>query len=183
MSDGTGTRKLKLSDVIQRRKLILKRMKAASERASQYAIKPSNMISEFGTVEEQRKAVEGTWQSVEDLAKEYLALSRALAAKNAEVKVETSKGVFTAADLIVMKQTLGKLVMGPLAACHSEAMSTRRSQRLGTADVTLEPMFDEKARFRRQTGWETFLSEINGKLDDINTNNEVDVPPAVELAT
>lgn len=179
MGDETEKKGMNLTAIIHRRKLLIKRMQNAASRAAQYAMKPSNIVSEFGSNEEQRKAVQGTWQSVEDIHKEYLALTRALNEQNAKVTVETSKGTFTLADLVAIKQTLGSLVVAPLKACHKQAMAARsggRSYGMGDDKTVVEPMFDEKERYKREQSWDEFLSEINARLDDANTNTYVEVP-------
>ncbi len=177
----TEKKQMNLTAIIHRRKLLVKRMQDAASRAAQYAMKPSNIVSEFGSNEEQKTAVQGTWQSVEDLQKEHLALTRALNEQNAKVTVETSKGPFTLADLVAIKQTLGGLVTAPLRACHKAAMQARTGGGFGRGadSVAIEPMFDEKERYRREQTWSTFLSEINAKLDDANTNTYVTAPSAV----
>ena len=172
-----GEDRMNLNAAIHRRKLLLKRMQKAATRAGEYAMKPSNIVSEFGTKEEQRKAVEATWQQAEDLAKEYLDLSRKIAKANATQTVRTSKGDYTLADLVVIKQTLSALVVKPLKVCHEQAMASRRGSfgRAGAGEsITIEPMFDEKDRNKREEEWDTFLSEINAKLDLANTNTYVD---------
>ena len=172
-----GEDRMNLNAAIHRRKLLLKRMQKAATRAGEYAMKASNIVSEFGTNEEHKKAVEATWQQVEDLAKEYLDLSRKIARANATQTVKTSKGDYTLADLVVLKQTLGALVMKPLRVCHEQAMSSRRGSfgHSGAGEsITIAPMFDEKERNKREEGWETFLSEVNAKLDLANTNTYVD---------
>ncbi len=168
--------KLNLNAAIHRRKLLIKRMQKAATRASEYATKPSNMMSEFGSAAEQKVAGEAIWQQTEEPGTEYLDLSRKIAEKNASVSVETSKGTFTLAALVILKQTLGALAVKPLKVCHEQAMETRN--RFGRSNlgegVSVLPMFDEKKRNKREEEWEAFLSEINAKLDTANTNTLID---------
>jgi hypothetical protein len=169
---------MKVIEALKNLKTIQKRMEKNCQEITQYCAYVSTETPAFETEDKQRGEVQSRIQANLDLEEEYLRLKRAIEATNLAVKVTIGTRTFTITELISIKRVLGKFHTATYSALNPNAVMQRLNEVFrkgidGTNPAKVIVLYKEEDKNRNLRDWEDFMSQIDGKLEVLNAETEL----------
>jgi hypothetical protein len=177
---------MKLVEALKNLKTIEKRVDKNCEQIQQYASAVSTETLPFETEERQRQEVSSLIQANHDLEKEYLKLKTAIEHTNLSTKVHIGERMHTISELITIKGAAkGKPGIGRFRLKTHQALTPApamsRMQQLFNKQGGIDaqnppkviPFYKEEDKNRQLKDWEEFMSQIDGKLEVVNAETEL----------
>lgn len=156
-------------------KLIEKKIKDNTERINQYASQLSNEKPLMGSENEQKQKIKEMIQTNFDLADRICELNRNINYTNLITKVSFDKKDYFIIDLIKLKQKYGNLILDGLKALNTNSANKKINMFLKQSGESIAPVlfYDENYKYKLLNEWESFLSQIESRLEVINATTEL----------
>lgn len=176
---------MKLIEALKNLKTIEKRIEKNSAQIPEYAAYVNTENPHFETAEKQETEVAALVQSNLDLASEYLRLKTAIEYTNLNTKVTIGTRTHSISELITLRGAknrpgTGRFAMGTYGSLHPQRAVGRLQQtynRPGGVNITEPPKvvlaYREEDKQKALRDWEEFLSAIDGKLEVVNAETEL----------
>lgn len=170
---------MKIIEALKNLKTIQKRMEKNCAEITRYCAYVSTEIPAFETEDKQKIEVAGRIQANLDLEAEYLRLKRAIEQTNLAVKITIGTRTYTITELISIKRVLGKYHASTYAALDPQSAMNRLNDvfRKGGVDginpAKVIVLYKEEDKNRNLRDWEDFMSQIDGKLEVLNAETEL----------
>jgi len=162
---------MKMVEALKRLNLVLKRMEAQCGRVTDSASRMSVEVPPLGSDDAHIDKLKSLVQSNLDLAEEYLALKRAIDKTNLSTLVTIDDQTYTITDLLNWKRKVGAFVLKTFKSLDDKPTHLKIQQWArvsGDPVPTVVRYFDETAKFQELDKWQSFLDQINGKLEVVN---------------
>lgn len=191
---------MKLIEAMKNLKTIEKRIEKNCTLIREYCALISSETLQFGTEEKQRQEVQSFIQANLDLEKEYLRLKIAIDTTNLNTSVTLKDKSYTIAELVVIKGRKtpdGRKLSGIAdfrAKTYHSLSGQPAAQRISNVyragiDAQNPPkvvlFYDEAEKNKAISDWDEFVSAIDGKLEVVNAETELqgyDAPAVAQAA-
>lgn len=170
---------MKIIEALKNLKTIQKRIEKNCEQIKQYCGYVNSETPAFETEEKQRMEVNSLIQSNLDLEVEYLRLKKAVEQTNLAVIVAIGSRNYTITELISIRRVVGKFRLNTYNSLSPVQAMSRLQQVYNKPgwDSTNPPkivlVFKEEDKNRNIKDWEEFLSSIDGKLEVVNAETDL----------
>lgn len=169
---------MKIIEALKNLKTIQKRIEKNCAEITNYCAYLSNETPAFETEEKQLAEVASRIQANMDLESEYLRLKKAIETTNLNVKVVIGAFTYTITELISIKRVIGKYHTMTYAALDSRQASARLNVVYQRGIDPANPpkiisLYKEEDKNKNLREWEDFLSQIDGKLEVLNAETEL----------
>lgn len=169
---------MKIIEALKNLKTIQKRMEKNCAEITQYCAYVNTETPAFETEEKQRTEVAQRIQANMDLEAEYLRLKKAIETTNLNIKITIGSRTYTITELISIKRVLGKYHAATYSALNPNAAMTRLNEVFrkgidGTNPARVVVLYKEEEKNKQLRDWEDFMSQIDGKLEVLNAETEL----------
>lgn len=170
---------MKIIEALKNLKTIQKRLDKNCLQIKEYCAYVNVETPAFETEEKQTSEVNKLIQSNLDLETEYLRLKKAIETTNLAVSVSIGERNYTITELISIKRVVGKFRLSTYSSLNPASAILRMQQIFQKSQVDaanpprIVPVFKEAFRNEKIRDWEEFLSQIDGKLEVVNAETEL----------
>ncbi len=169
---------MKIIEALKNLKTIQKRMEKNCQEITQYCAYVSTETPAFETEDKQRSEVATRIQANMDLEAEYLRLKKAIETTNLNVKITIGVRTYTITELISIKRVMGKYHTMTYAALNPQVVMNRLNEVFrkgidGTNPARVIVLYKEEDKNKNLRDWEDFMSQIDGKLEVLNAETEL----------
>ena len=169
---------MKIIEALKNLKTIQKRIEKNCAEITQYCAYVSTEIPAFETEDKQKLEVNARIQANMDLESEYLRLKRAIEQTNLAVKITIAGRTYTITELISIKRVLGRYHTATYAALNPQAAMNRLNDVYRKGVDAVNParvisLYKEEDKNKNLREWEDFMSQIDGKLEVLNAETEL----------
>lgn len=171
---------MKIIEALKNLKTIQKRIEKNCLQIKEYCAYVSTETPPFETLEKQTSEVNSLVQANMDLEKEYLRLKKAIELTNLNVTVTIGERTYTITELISIKRVVSKLHLATYQSLNP-AMAIAKLQQVFARNVQVDASnppkivvtFKEEERNKSIREWEEFVEKIDGKLEVVNAETDL----------
>jgi len=169
---------MKIIEALKNLKTIQKRMEKNCQDISQYCAYVSTETPAFETEDKQREHVKSLVQANLDLEKEYLRLKKAIELTNLNVTVTIGTRTLTITELMSIRRVMEKFHKATYQALNANSALQRLNEIYrkgvdGANPARVIALFKEEDKVNSLRDWEEFTSQIDGKLEVVNAETEL----------
>lgn len=163
-----------ITQALKKLKLLEKKMESNVQDIQKYSSILDSEIPYFGTVEEQKAAVQSLVQSNKDLFAEYLKTKSDIELTNNKTIVSTSMWNYSISWLILIKRGLWER-LGRTYMAMNDSVAERKPKSNNTVtwvQTQVVRLYDEKQKNESISKLNDFMSEIDWLLEVVNATTE-----------